>query len=43
MYGCERVNEDIYKKALNLSKKAQLPLMVIDTLSLQENYRKSKN
>ncbi|CCY46519.1 unknown [Firmicutes bacterium CAG:822] len=35
-------NEDIYKKALNLSKKAQLPLMVIDTLSLQENYRNQK-
>ena len=35
-------NEDIYKKALNLSKKTNLPLVVIDTLRLKEKYKNQK-
>ena len=35
-------NDEIYNKAFILSRKTQLPLMIIDTLSLREAYRNQK-
>lgn len=35
-------NDEVFKKAFNLSKKTNLPLVVIDTLRLKEKYKNQK-